>query len=376
MKIMYSDIVDYSKLDPFKKKALETFESTLKNPESRFGIKVMPAGETAAILDLIDYDFMLAFNIEGLGTKNLIADSLYEGILHKAEIDKEIDAGKYYRFLGHDTIAMAVTDLVAVGADPIAYVDMIASGDSKWFNDVERSDELLCGYKTAADLAGIAIPQGETPTLSGIVNPETLDLAGGSVGIIKPKSRFIYGQKICEGDVIYGLPSNGICANGLSKARKITEELPDGYFTKLSDNKKIGEELLNPTPIYVRPIIEMFEAGVDIHYISPITGHGWRKVARARFPFTYVIERVPEPPKIFSSLVKWGKEHGFDVSDRENYQVWNMGVFVSMIAPKEDKERMNTIIEKYKIELYELGYVKKGKKQVVIKPKEIVYEEQ
>jgi len=374
MRIKYSDLVDYSKLDPVKRKALEMFESTLKNPE-RLNIKVMPVGETAAVLDFLDYDFMLAFNVEGLGTKNLTADSMYKELKEKMEIDKRIQAGKYYRFLGQDAVAMSVTDLVAVGADPVAYADIIASGDSKWFDDLERTSELLYGYKIAADLAGIAIPQGETPTLPGIVNPETLDLAGSSVGIIKPKSRFTYGQRIHEGDAVYGLPSNGICANGVSKARKIAEKLPEGYHTKLPNGKELGEELLTPTPIYVRPIIEMFEASVDIHYISPITGHAWRKFARARFPFTYVIENVPEPPLVFSSLVELGRKHGFDVSDYENYQVWNMGVFIGLVAPKEDRETIAQVLKKHGIELYDLGHVEKGERQVIIKPKNVRYVE-
>lgn len=372
MGMKYSDLIDYSKLDPVKRRALELFESTFKNPE-RLRIKVMPVGETAAVLDFLDYDFMLAFNVEGLGTKNLIADSLYKELKEKKEIDERTKAGRYYRFLGQDAIAMSVIDLVAVGADPIAYADMITSGNSGWFDDVERVNELLYGYKVAADLAGLAIPQGETPTLPGIVNPETLDLAGSSVGIIRPKSRFTYGQKISEGDIIYGLPSGGICANGVSKARKIVENLPEGYHTKLPNGREVGEELLTPTPIYVRAIVEMFEAGVDLHYISPITGHAWRKFARARFPFNYIIENLPEPPVVFSSLIEWGKKYGFDVSDFENYQVWNMGVFVGLIAPKEDKEKMLQVTKKHGIELYELGYVEKGERQVIIKPKNVIY---
>jgi phosphoribosylformylglycinamidine cyclo-ligase len=373
MAIKYSDIVDYERLDPVKSKALELFKSTFKNPE-RLGVKVVLVGETAAVLDFLDYDFMLAFNVEGLGTKNLIADKIWEELGEKIEIEETIQGGKYYRFIGQDAIAMSVTDLVAVGADPIAYADMIASGDSEWFSDLERTDELLQGYAVAADKAGCAIPQGETPTLPDIIYPETLDLAGSSVGIIKPKSRFTYGQKITEGDAIYGLPSGGICANGVSKARKIVEELPDGYFTRLSNGRWIGEELLTPTPIYTRPIIEMFEKGVDLHYISPITGHGWRKVARARFQFTYFIEKVPDPPVIFSSLINLGGPLGFDVSDAENYQVWNMGVFITLIAPREDADKIVEVAERHRFEVFKLGYVKRGKRRVVIKPKIFIYE--
>jgi len=317
---------------------------------------------------------MIALNIESLGTKNLIADELYrESKLRKSKQSNNPE--KYYRFLGQDALAMSVTDLVAVGADPIIYVDAIASGDSKWFDDERRVEALFNGYKVAAEKAGCAIPQGETPTLPGIIYPETLELVGSSIGIINPKERFTYGKKIMEGDAIYGLSSNGICTNGVSKARAIVEKLEERYFTKLPNGKTIGEELLTPTPIYVKPILEIFDSGVALHYISPITGHAWRKIARARFPFTYEIEYVPDPPMIFSELIKLGKTRGFDVSDWENYQVWNMGVFIVLIGSKNDENEIIRTCKKHGIEVYNLGKVKKGERKVVIKPKKVVYKD-
>jgi len=366
----YSDLVDYGRLDPFKRRALEVFSSTLKNAE-RMRVSVAPVGETAAVLDFLDYDFMLAFNIEGLGTKNLIADEMY----YEAKRRGDKNAARYYRGIGQDALAMSVTDLVAVGADPVSYVDAIVSGDSKWFDDAERTRELLDGYAVAAKKAGCVVPQGETPTHLGIVFPKTLDLVGSSVGLVRPKERFTYGQKIGEGDIIYGVSSGGICANGITKARAIAGKLKEGYFTELQDDRTLGEELLTPTPVYVRPIIEMLECGVDLHYISPITGHGWRKIARTRFPFTYKIQSLPEAPKIFSSLIRWGRELGFDVSNEENYQVWNMGVFVALIAPKKDLDKIMEICEKHGAEAYRLGCVAVGDRQVSIEPLKIVYKE-
>jgi phosphoribosylformylglycinamidine cyclo-ligase len=371
--LKYSDLVDYSRLDPVKREALKIFASTFKNPE-RLRIRVAPSGETAAVLDFLDYDFMLAFNVEGLGTKNLIADEMYR-ISKRKKGGKDVNAERYYRYLGQDALAMSVTDLVAVGADPIAYADAVASGDSRWFDDAKRVKELLEGYRVAAEKAGCAIPQGETPTLSGIVSPRTLELTGGSVGIIRPKERFTYGKNLVEGDIIYGISSGGICANGVSKARAIAEKLEKGYFTKLPSGQTLGETLLKPTPIHVRPIIEMLESGVSLHYISPITGHGWRKIARARFPFTYVVKEVPEPPPVFLSLIEWGRKLGFDVSDEENYQVWNMGVFIALIAARRDGDEIFRICEKHRAEAFELGHVEKGERQVVIDPKRVVYRE-
>ncbi len=368
----YSDHVDYSTLDPIKRRALELFAPTLANL-SRLRIAVTGMGETAAVLDFLDYDFMLAFNVEDLGTKNLIADSMYHGLLSKVELAQMLDESRFYSNLGQDAVAMAVTDIAAVGADPIAYADILASGNSAWFRDEKRTEALLEGYRTAADLAGCAIPQGETPTLEGIVESGTLNLSGGAVGIIRPKSRYTYGQNLAPGDVIYGLPSHGICANGITKARKIAEQLPNGYFSKLEDGRTLGEALLEPTPILCRIVVQILEKGVDLHYISPITGHGWRKFSRARFPFRYVIEAVPEPPSVFQSLIEWGRELGFDMSDEENYQVWNMGIFLALMAPRECGDVIARVAERFGTQIHVLGRVEKGGKEVIIEPKKIIY---
>ncbi|MDQ1280798.1 MAG: phosphoribosylformylglycinamidine cyclo-ligase, partial [Thermoproteota archaeon] len=215
--------------------------------------------------------------------------------------------------------------------------------------------------------------QGETPELPKIVAAESLGLFGGSIGIIRPKTRFIDGHKIEAGDVIYGFPSHGICANGVSKARSIAERLPERYFTRLSDGRTLGEALLEPTPIWVRPIIDLLNAGVDIHYISPITGHGWRKLGRAPFPFKYIVDTLPEPPEVFRFLIDRGRLLGLDVSDEENYQVWNMGIFITLIAPKSASGAIANEAAKHGCHLHVLGHVEKGELEVEIKPKGITY---
>ncbi len=369
----YSDVVDYNALDPVKRKAMDIFSTTLVHPE-RLRIRVAAGGGTAAVLDFLDYDFMLAFNVESLGTKNLVADAMYREIMAKTELANKFQSGKFYSRLGQDVVAMAVTDIIAVGADPIAYADIIASGNSKWFADKERVNSLLEGYRAAADRTECAIPQGETPELPDLMTLDSLGLFGGAVGIIRPKTRFIDGHKIADGDVIYGFPSYGICANGVSKARKIVELLPESYFTRISDGRTLGEALLEPTPIWVRPIADLLEAGVDIHYISPITGHGWRKLSRAPFPFKYVVDSLPDPPEVFRFLIENGQRLGFDMSDRENYQVWNMGVFLTLIAPSSAEAVITNEMSKHGCNVHVLGHVEKGKREVIIKPKNITYE--
>lgn len=378
MGLRYSDFVDYKKLDPVKKLALEIFEPTWKYSEE-VGLRLLPesVGQTAPIFDpsgIGDLDFLLVGpDVEGLGTKNKVPDGMYKEISEKKRVAENIDVRKLYRGIGQDTAAMSVNDILAVGAKAYAYCDIIACGNSSWFNDLERTRELLLGYKQAADLGHFAIPQGETPELPQIIYPETLDLAGASNGLVRPKSRYITGDKLQEGDIIYAFSSSGIHANGVSKARKIAEKLPEGYFTELSNGKTLGEELLTPTPIYTKPVMELFRH-MDVHSLQPITGHGFKKLMRAGKPFTYVVENVPETPLIFQELIDLGKQHGFDVSDEENFQTWNMGLGYAFFGPKINIDSLRKEIRKVSdLEVYEIGQVEKGDKKVVIKPKNITY---
>lgn len=357
----YSDIVDYGKLDPIKRAAIESFSGTIEKP-SRLGFRVVAEtlGEPAVAIDLPGQDFMLAFNVEGLGTKNMIADAMFS--------DSRGKGPGYYRCVGKDCLAMSTNDLAAVGADAFVYGDILSSGDSSWFSDLERSRALLSGFGDAAEEIGLAIPCGETPTLKGVVSDSTIDMAGASLGVIKPKENLVYGKDIAPGDVLIGLESSGIHSNGVSLARKVAESLPDGYFTELPSGKIFGEELLVPTRLYTRVLMDML-ARAKVHYLSPITGHGWKKIMRARKEVSYVIDFVPEPGELFDFLVKKS-----GVPDSEAYFTWNMGVGYVVVAPQESVETLFSVAEAHGIRAFELGRVEEGCKKVVVKPKNIVFE--
>ncbi|MFA4855931.1 MAG: AIR synthase-related protein [archaeon] len=357
----YSDIVDYSKLDPVKKAALEKFSDTVSRPE-RLGLRIVPEtlGEPAVAIDLPGQDFMLAFNVEGLGTKNLIADSMSK--------DPRGKGVKYYESVGKDCLAMSTNDLAAIGADAFVYGDILSSGDSAWFSDPGKARAVLHGFRAAADEIGLAIPCGETPTLKGIVNDSTIDMAGASLGLIRPKEHLTFGQKLCDGDLIIGLESSGIHSNGVSLARRVAEKLPDGYFSVLPSGKLLGEALLEPTILYTRVIIDMLDS-CEVHYLSPITGHGWKKIMRAKKPFSYMVDFVPEPGELFQFLVdKSG------ASQKEAYFTWNMGIGYAVIASRESRDAIFSASEEHGIKAFELGVVRKGKKSVSIKPKGIVFD--
>lgn len=357
----YPDFVDYSKLDPFKEKVIKYLAPTFKNfLQLRIKVVKQSIGEPAVLLDFLDYDFMLAFKSDGVGTKNKIADAMLK--------KKRLGARKLYSGFGIDLIAMNVNDLICLGATPIALSDEIASGDSSWFEDKEKVSGLLQGFKKGCNQAGITIPCGETPTLQDIIYPDSVNITGSMIGIVRPKSEVILRQSLKAGDIIYGLTSNGIHSNGLTLARKIVEKLPGSYFTPFGQ-KTVGEELLKPTRIYVKPVLEMLEKNVDIHYMSNITGSAFRKIMRAKKELTYVINELPRKPKIFSFLQEKGK-----VNDYEAYQTWNMGVGFVIFAPEDQEKKMAKICQKYKIGFFKLGWVQKGPKKVIIKPLNIIYE--
>lgn len=363
----YADIEGLGKKDEFKKGFFKLFFQTQKNLyKHRLKVLSESIGEPAALIDFTDYDFYLAFKSDGIGTKTLIADKMAKIIRSNKKYSK-IKIDKLYEGLGVDLIASNVNDLICLGATPIVLSDEIAAGKYDKFTDQELIKGLYNGLKHACLEAGITIPCGESPTLPDIISGDSINITGSAIGIIKPKERAIFGQKLKEGDVIFALRSSGIHTNGLSLARRIVEKLPDGYFTKFG-SKTIGEELLTPTKIYVKPILEMLDDKVAIHYMSNISGSAFRKIMRAKKDFTYIIDKLPNKPKILSYLQKIN-----NIPDNEAYETWNMGVGFVIFAPPQEENVIKRICKKNKIDCLRIGYIKKGEKQVVIMPINVIY---
>ncbi len=356
----YGNIEGLQKKDSFKKNFFSLGKISVPNlRKNRIKLVAQSLGEPATLIDFLDYDFYLAFKTDGVGTKSLIADYMAK---------KSNDITQFYQGLGIDLIAANVNDLICVGATPIALSDEIAAGDYHFFTNKQVVDGLLKGFKKGCQEGGIFIPCGESPTLVDVIKSDAFSITGSSIGIIKPKKRALLGEKLRESDIIFGLSSSGIHTNGLSLARKLVEKLPLGYFTPFG-KKTIGEVLLTPSRIYVKPILKMIEEKVDIHYMSHISGSAFRKIMRAKKNFTYEINFLPPPPPIFSYLQKLGHLSFFEL-----YQTWNMGIGFVIFAPLNEFKKIDRIAKTYKIKVYQLGSVKKGKKQVIIKPYQIIYE--
>lgn len=355
--ITYSQTgVNYDAMDPVKILAQMQAKETAKNFE-RFGINEVgeSRGESAYVWE--ETNEYKAFVVEGLGTKNLVADET-----------RKITGKTHYDSIAQDAVAMIVNDLIVVGADPQVVNAYFAVGNSDWFSDEERSRDLVEGWAKACNMTGAVWGGGETPTLKGVINPDTIDLSGAAIGSIKPKKRLVLGDKLSEGDSIILIESSGIHANGLTLARTIASQLPKGYSTQLSDGKGYGESLLTPTHIYSKLVRDLFEDAIDIHYMVNITGHGWRKLMRANSEFSYVINEIPEPQPIFEFLQKHSGNE-----DQEMYGNFNMGAGFAIFVNSKHAAKVLKIAEKNKLRSIDAGYVEEGERQVVIKPLNIVF---
>lgn len=355
-KITYAKVGDnYDTKDPIKKMAQFYARQTIIKEKSGFAEISESRGESAFVWE--QNGVLMASVVEGLGTKNLVADAM-----------RSVTNKTYYDVIGHDTVATIINDLISVGAKPRVVHAYWAIEDNNWLSDQQRMKDLAIGWRDACKISMATWGGGETPTLKGIVAAGTIDLGGAAIGVIQNKKRLILDKNLREGDRIILLRSNGINCNGLSLARAVAKKLPKGYAAKLKNGKMYGEALLTKTNIYAKLIQDLLDANVDIRYISNITGHGLCKIMRARGNFTYVIEKIFEPQEVFLFIQKQA-----NLTDFEIYQTLNMGQDYAIFVPARDVGKTCEIIKRNKFESLDAGYLEKGERQVIIKPKKITF---
>lgn len=343
--------VNYDLIDPLKISAQRAAAATGAHLGGHGFTEVLASrGESAYVVDV--GPFYIASIVECLGTKTLVADEM-----------RELTGKSYYDSIAQDTIAMAVNDLITVGATPLVVQAYWAAGGSDWFGDKQRAQSLVEGWKRACDTCAVAWGGGETPALAGIVEAGRIDLAASCTGLINPKQRLSVGDKLGAGDVIVLLASSGIHANGLSLARKLVERLPQGYLTEIAPGLTYGEALLAPTTLY-SPVTEaLFKAGVLPHYCANITGHGWRKLLRHQAQFTYRIHTVPPVTPVLRFMQEQAKQ-----DDREAYSTLNMGAGFAIFVKAEDAARTVEVAQACGIDAIIAGQLEVGPKQLLIEP--------
>ncbi len=356
-KISYKESgVNYEAMDPIKVLAQLRAKATANNLKRFDSLEIAASrGESAYVWE--EKDTYRAFVVEGLGTKNLVADDT-----------RTFTKKTHYEAIAQDTVAMIVNDLIVVGADPQVVNAYFAVGSSDWFSDNERATDLVEGWAKACDMAGAVWGGGETPTLKGVIEPATIDLAGSAIGVINPKKRLTLGEKLEAGDAIVLIESSGIHSNGLTLARSIASKLPAGYKTKLPDGTSYGESILAPTHIYAKLVNDAFASGIAIHYMANITGHGWRKIMRASKEFTYRMTAVPQVQPIFQFI----QEHSGN-DDQEMYGNFNMGAGFAFFINKKDIKKLLNVAKDNNYQAWHAGNVEKGEKQVIIEPLDIFF---
>lgn len=356
--------VNYEAMDPFKRQALAMAKLTAHNinrPVMLPPLKVLEGsyGESAFLTDI--GPFILAQVIEGLGTKNIVAEKM-----------RELTGESYYANVAQCGLAMIVNDLLTTGALPVSVLMYLAAGHSDWFKDEENVRELIEGWAQACDESGVVWGGGETPTLRDIIRPGTIDLAGCANGVIYPKTRWVDAVDICEGDAIVIVRSSGVHANGITKIRDVAEALPKGYLTEIEGGIYFGEAVLSPTTIYRKLLEAIFERGIKISYIVNVTGHGWRKFMRPVQPWVYVFDSVPEPHPEFRVIQKVTK-----MTDEQIYGDYNMGAGFAFYVSSGDAERLVDVANMAHYDAMIAGYIEKPKKKkgkrVVIRPLGIEY---
>lgn len=355
-KLSYHESVNYSQADPMKVLAQKQGLATAQNMPFSFREVEGTRGESAYVFEMGEQ--WGAFVQEGLGTKSLIAQAVY---------DATGDASGFAH-VAQDTVACVINDLVSVGATPVVLNAYWSASSYAWLTDQKLAEAFINGWREACDRAGVVWGGGETQSLPGVVAPGALEFAGSGFGVIKQAAHVVQGKNLQAGDAIVLIASSGPHANGISLIREIASNVPDGYQTRLNDGQTLGEAALQPTHLYAKLVQAVQAADIDIHYLSNITGHGWRKLMRAEAGFSYIMTETPPVPEIFHFIA----EHAHN-DEQEMYGNYNMGAGYAVYVPAEQAQRVVDIAANLDLGAWVAGRVEAGPKQVVIEPKNITF---
>ena len=255
--------------------------------------------------------------------------------------------------VGIDCVAMCVNDIVCSGAEPLFFLDYIACGR----NVPERIAEIVAGVAEGCVQAGAALIGGETAEMPGFYPEDEYDLAGFAVGIVD-RERILDSSAMREGDALIALPSSGVHSNGFSLVRRVFE-VEGGALERYEPElgRTLGEALLEPTRIYVKPVLALLRSA-RLSAISHITGGGfYENVPRALAPgFTARIEKAKlKTPPLFSLIARAG-----EIPERDMYNTFNMGVGMLAAVAAEDADAAVRCLRENGVEAYVCGEVARG----------------
>jgi phosphoribosylformylglycinamidine cyclo-ligase len=297
----------------------------------RPSLQVPLPGHYASVIK-IDERTGIALSTDGVGTKLLIAEQL----------------GRFDT-VGIDCVAMNVNDVICVGAEPLAMLDYLAVDKA----DPEVCEQIGVGLARGAELAGVEIPGGELAQLGDLVS--AVDLSGACFGTVALDA-IVDGSAVAPGDVVIGLPSSGLHSNGYTLARSALEGIG------LDDDRlgrSLGDVLMEPTEIYVKPIVELLRSEVEVHGLAHITSGGTGNLLRLAADVGYEID-APLPPQPIFGLIQ---ERG-DVSDEDMYEVFNMGCGFCVVVPAGDEAAALQLLRAHYPDARRIGRATEGPKAV------------
>lgn len=300
-------------------------------------------GGFGGMFDLTKLDVkepVLVSGTDGVGTKLMLA----------IQYDK-------HDTIGQDCVAMCVNDIIAAGAEPLYFLDYIATGK----NEPAKLEQVVAGVAEGCVQAGCGLIGGETAEMPGMYGEDDYDLAGFAVGIAE-KSQIIDGSKVKEGDILLGLASSGIHSNGYSLVRRVFADLDGDALLPELNGKALKDVLLEPTRIYVQQVLPLVKNEL-VNGIAHITGGGFIENIPRMFSDDLAAEieedKIPVLP-IFAALETYGK-----IKHEEMFEIFNMGIgLVLAVSP----EKVDKVRESVNEEVYEIGrIVIKEDKSVIIK---------
>lgn len=297
------------------------------------------------------------FELDTTGIEKPVLVSGTDGVGTKLKLAFLMDK---HDTVGIDCVAMCVNDIICCGAKPLFFLDYIACGK----NIPERIASIVSGVAEGCVQSGAALIGGETAEMPGFYPVDEYDLAGFSVGVVD-KSKILDPSTMKAGDVVIALPSSGVHSNGFSLVRKVFDVENSDIKSPREElgGKSIGETLLAPTKIYVKPVLALLEQ-VKVKGISHITGGGFYENIPRSIPdgLGAVIERkAVRVLPIFDLIAKEG-----NISERDMFNTFNMGVGMSIVVAREDAERAVEILKANGEDAYVIGKIENSEDKITI----------
>ncbi|HFI0724937.1 TPA: phosphoribosylformylglycinamidine cyclo-ligase [Streptococcus suis] len=321
----------------------EVVERIKKHVDRTERLGVMGAlGGFGGMFDLTKLDVkepVLVSGTDGVGTKLMLA----------IQYDK-------HDTIGQDCVAMCVNDIIAAGAEPLYFLDYIATGK----NEPAKLEQVVAGVAEGCVQAGCGLIGGETAEMPGMYGKDDYDLAGFAVGIAE-KSQIIDGSTVQEGDILLGLASSGIHSNGYSLVRRVFADVSGDALLPELNGRALKDVLLEPTRIYVQQVLPLVKAGL-VNGIAHITGGGFIENIPRMFADNLAAEieedKIPVLP-IFTALETYGQ-----IKHEEMFEIFNMGIGMVLAVSPEQVEKVRDLVGE---EVYEIGrIITKEDKSVVI----------